>query len=238
MRTEKFLKKLSSLRNPVYSFSDLVRILGKKENYCKTFLNRLTAKGLLVRIEKNKYTLPNQNPLVLASNIAFPSYISFISAYSFYNLTTQIPTTVFVVAKRQKDEISYEGNTIKFIKFSKRRFFGYRKEFLENKVLFVAEIEKAILDSLYLPHYTSVSETFFALKEAKIDKEKLLNYTKRFNSKIVSKRLGYFLELIGIDLYDELKKLLNKNYEVLNPLKQKIGKKDEKWKLIINEVLE
>jgi predicted transcriptional regulator of viral defense system len=55
---------------------------------------------------------------------------------------------------------------------------------------------------------------------------------------IVAKRLGYLLESTSIDLYDSLKSLINKNYEVFNPLKLSIGKKNEKWRLIINEVLE
>jgi predicted transcriptional regulator of viral defense system len=66
----------------------------------------------------------------------------------------------------------------------------------------------------------------------------LLNYLKKFDSKIVAKRAGYLLELIGIDFYDELKNFLNKNYELLNPLKKKSSLKNEKWKLIINEVFE
>ena len=238
MKTEKFLESLKALKTPVFSFRDLVRISGKNENYCKIFLNRLKAKGFLIKLEKGKYALPNQNPLIVASNIVFPSYISFSSAYYFYASTTQIPATIFVVTIKQKKEIFYEGSSFKFIKFSRKRFFGYRREILEGKTLFVAEIEKAILDSLFLPQYAPIFQTYFALKEAKIDKEKLLEYLKKFDSKMVAKRAGYLLELIGIDFYDELKKFLNKNYELLNPLKKKSSLKNEKWKLIINEVFE
>jgi predicted transcriptional regulator of viral defense system len=238
MKTEKFIESLNTSRSSVFSFCDLKKILGKNENYCKIFLNRLKAKGFLIKLEKGKYALPNQNPLIVASNIVFPSYISFSSAYYFYALTTQIPTTIFVVARKQKKEIFYEGSSFKFIKFSRKRFFGYKREILEGKTLFVAEIEKAILDSLFLPQYAPIFQTYSTLKEAKIDKEKLLEYLKKFDSRIVAKRAGYLLELIGIDFYDELKKFLNKNYELLNPLKKKSSLKNEKWKLIINEVLE
>jgi predicted transcriptional regulator of viral defense system len=238
MRSDEFLEKLKTSRSSVFSFSELVKILNKEEAYCKTFLNRLRAKGLLVKLEKGKHALPNQNPLLIASTIVFPSYISFISAYSFHGLTTQLPTTIFVVTTKQRKEIFYERNRIKFVTFSKKRFFGYRREFLENKTIFIAEVEKAVLDSLFLQQYAPITETFFALREAKIDREKLLSYARRFGSRVVGKRLGYLLELIGFDCYNELKSLLSKNYELLNPLKPKTKKKDEKWKLIINEVLE
>ena len=53
----------------MFSFRDLVRISGKSENYCKIFLNRVKAKGFLIKLEKGKYALSNQNPLTVASNV-------------------------------------------------------------------------------------------------------------------------------------------------------------------------
>jgi len=238
MRTDEFLKKLESYRTPVFSFSELVKVLDKHESYAKVFLNRAIKKKLLVKIEKGKYGLPNQNPFSVASNLVFPSYISFISAYSFYNLTTQLPRTFFVVSLKQKREISCNDYKIKFVTMNKKRFFGYKKEFFNGKVLFIAEVEKTILDSLFLPIYCPISETFFALVKAKIDKDKLLEYVKKFDSKIVAKRLGYLLELSGIDIYDELKNFIRENYELLNPIKPKTKEKNKKWKVIINEVFE
>ena len=238
MKTDEFLKKLESYRAPIFSFSELVKVLGKHESYAKVFLNRAVEKKLLIKIGRGKYGLPNQNPFSVASNLVFPSYVSLISAYSFYSLTTQLPIKLFVVGLKQKREVSYMGYKIKFIAIGKKRFFGYKKEFLNGKVLFVAEIEKAILDSLFLPVYCPISETFFALREAKIDKDKLLEYVKRFDSKIVAKRLGYLLELNGVDLYNELRNFVRKNYELLNPIKFGAKEKDKKWKLIINEVFE
>jgi len=104
--------------------------------------------------------------------------------------------------------------------------------------VFVAEIEKAILDSLFLPRYCPISETFHVLREVNLDYEKLFDYVRRFNSKIAAKRLGYLLEVAGIDAYDSLKNLISKNYELLNPLKPPKNERDEKWKIIVNEVLE
>jgi predicted transcriptional regulator of viral defense system len=52
----------------------------------------------------------------------------------------------------------------------------------------------------------------------------------------VIKRLGYLLEISGIDA-SEIKASF-KNYTLLNPNLPKKGDKNERWKLIINEVLE
>jgi predicted transcriptional regulator of viral defense system len=238
MRSERLIRILEESKSSIFSLSDIVKVLNKDEKYVKVLLNRLVKKGFLIRIERNKYSLPNQNPFSIASLLVFPSYISFISAYSYYNLTTQIPSTIFTVSLKQKKRIIYSGYEIRFVKFSRERFFGYLREYIESKAVFIAEIEKAILDSLFLPKYCPLSETFLVLKEAKLNYEKLLEYVKKFNSMIVAKRLGYLLESTGIDLYDSLKSLIDKNYEVFNPLKLSVGKKNEKWRLIINEVLE
>jgi predicted transcriptional regulator of viral defense system len=137
---------------------------------------------------------------------------------------------------KERKQLSYDNNTIQFIKFNKSRFFGFKRETLDDKFIFVAEVEKAILDSLYLPKYCPISETFFALKNAKLDIKKLLDYAKRMKSLAVIKRLGYLLEMIGINATKI--KTSFKNYTLLNPTLQKVGEKNERWKLIINEVLE
>ncbi|MCD6403108.1 MAG: hypothetical protein J7K98_02140 [Candidatus Aenigmarchaeota archaeon] len=233
MKTQEFIEKIKASRIPVFTLSDLSKLLRKKENYLKLYLHRL-AKNQLVRIEKNKYTLRGTNPFLVATNLIFPSYLSFITAYSYYGLTNQLVRVCYVVSLKQKKSLSYEGYSIKFVKFPKERFFGFRREIVEGKCLFVAEIEKAIVDSLYMPRYCPVSETFFALKNAKIDEKKLVSYAKRMKSSALFQRLGFLLELLGI----RIKPRNFKSYVSLNPTLPKKGEKNRKWKIIVNEVLE
>ncbi len=235
MKSIEFIKRLEISRNVVFSFSDLVRILGKNKEYSKIFIHRLIGKGLL-RLERNKYALQGMNPFLIASNLIFPSYLSFISAYSYYNVITQLPRVFYVVSLKQKKPVKYGINLIHFIKFDKSKFFGFKRELFENKFIFIAELEKAIIDSLYLPRYCPISETYFVLQNTKLNIEKLISFSKRFGSLALSARLGYLLELIGINVLKELD--LPKNYVLLNPSLGKNGKKNKKWKLIINEVIE
>lgn len=65
-----------------------------------------------------------------------------------------------------------------------------------------------------------------------------MDYTRKFNSKVVAKRLGYLLDVLGLDFNSRLRGLVNKNYEPLNPLKPITGDRDEKWRIVVNEVLE
>ncbi|NHW00003.1 MAG: hypothetical protein HA496_10265 [Thaumarchaeota archaeon] len=238
MKSSDLVRVLQDSRISVFSLGDLVRVLNRDEAYVKVLLNRLVEKGLLVRVERNKYSLPNQSVFSVASLLVYPSYVSFISAYSYYSLTTRIPSTVFVVCLKQKKEVLYGGFRIRFVKFSGERFFGYLREYVEGKTVFIAEVEKAILDSLLLPKYCPVSETFSVLREAKLDHGKLMRYAVRLGSRTVVKRLGYLLELTGVNLYDSFKNLIDNNYGLLNPLKPPAGERNGKWRIIVNEVLE
>ena len=110
----------------------------------------------------------------------------------------------------------------------------HREKIIKGFV-FIAEIEKAILDSLFLPKYCSIDELVEAVKKA--NKEKLLEYALRMKSKIVLKRLGFILEQSNIDIYEKIKDKINKKYEALDPAMPKKGVKNKKWKLIINRNL-
>jgi len=234
VKEREFIEKLRNLSMGVFTISDISRIIEKNRNYAALYAKRLTDRGVIVRIENGKYALPQTDPMVIATNVVFPSYISFLSALSYYHLTTQIPNSIQVVTIKSKKEIVFDRKIV-FIKFDRKRIFGYRREKIGNGYAFVGEIEKVLVDALFMPRYCPISETIDAFKKADIDK--LLNYSFRMQSIVVLKRLGYLLELNGVDVYDILKDYLNRKYDLLNPMLPPAGKKDGKWRLNLNEVL-
>lgn len=236
MKSIEFLQKIQELRNPVFTLHDAAKITGKTRQYLKLYLFRLKKRNLLKEVERGKYTMAF-NPFVVASHLTFPSYISFLSAYSYYQITTQMPRIIYVVSHAPKKRISYEQYTFQFITFSSQHIFGYKREEIGRNIIFIAEKEKAIIDSLYLPRYCAIDETFAALQDKDIDIVKLVHYARRMDSIIVLKRLGYLLEKREIDIFDDVKKELHGRYDLLNPYLKKTKIKNPKWKLIINEVL-
>lgn len=237
MNTRDFLEKIKKARKAIFTANDLVKITNKRKEYLKVYLFRLKKKELIQEVERGKYII-SQHPFITASNLIFPSYISFLSAYSYYQITTQIPRIIQVVTLCSKKSLELENYTIKFIKLPARKLFGYHKESFMEKEIFIAEKEKAIIDSLYLPKYCPLDETKAAL-EVKLDINKLISYALKMNSKVLLKRLGYLLELKNIDIHKRVQKYLNKRYDPLNPFQKKLKKKpgkSEKWRLIINEV--
>ena len=115
--------------------------------------------------------------------------------------------------------------------------FGYTKQKFREKYMFLADKEKAIIDSLYLPEHCPISETFEALESKEIETKKLIQYALQMDSIVLLKRLGYLLEKQGIDIYPQVGNKLNLRYDLLNPLLKRSKEKSTQWKLNINERL-
>jgi predicted transcriptional regulator of viral defense system len=71
-----------------------------------------------------------------------------------------------------------------------------------------------------------------------IDIEKLLDYALKMDSIVTLKRVGYLLELNGIDVYEKIKSHINERYDLLNPLLPPGGESNRKWGIKVNEVLQ
>ena len=236
MRDLHFLKLIRNTKLAVFTPMDISRLIRSTTDYVYTYMNRLVMRELIVRIEQGKYTLPDTPIESVATNLLYPSYISFLSGFYYHKRTTQIPRVITVVSARSKRTIAYQGYNIRFIKFPPEKVFGYERNKNSN-IWYLASVEKCIADSLYLPKNCSMVDTFMALKQG-VDEETLINYGLKMNSIVTLKRMGFLLDKVGIDVYDVLKPYLNSKDDPLDPQLPKNGKKDKKWKLIINTEVE
>lgn len=205
---------------PVFSLSDINQIINNK-GYVKKFINRLVKNGKVLKIRRGLYTL-KKDPFLVSAFIIKPSYVTSISALSYHRLITQIPNEIFC-ATTKKDCVIKFGTTINF--FHTNYFFGFEK----HDSIIVADPEKAIIDSLNIVPISVFEE---ALDD--IDEKKMISYLKRIKKSSIIKRIGYLMEKHGHDYYKEIKRFINYKYIKLDPLLRKYGKRDKKWKLIIN----
>ncbi|MEW5955536.1 MAG: type IV toxin-antitoxin system AbiEi family antitoxin domain-containing protein [Candidatus Micrarchaeota archaeon] len=214
----------------VFSLRDVARITAKPLGYTKIFLNRLVKRGRVARVERGKYCIKGASDYEVASNLVFPSYVSFLSALAFHKLTTQIPVVIQVACKRQRKSAKFGGTRIEFVRLGEKAFFGFKR--FGNA--FVAEAEKAVVDGLYLPQKLPLAEAAAALKE--LSAEKLCEHADRLGSSVVKRRLGYLLERAGRQASFAPPKTTR--YALLNPGLPAKGQKNRKWMLLVNEVLE
>lgn len=219
---------------PVFDNTILMNRLDKSREYTNLSLYRLRKNYGVIRIEKNKYTV-YKDPFLIASRIVWPSYISLWSALSYHNLTEQIPHDIWVITTRNKKNIEFIDTNIRFVKIRTKNFFGYEKIRHGNFEIFVAEAEKAIIDSALL-NKISFSELrdIFLNHIGDLRIYKLLSYLKRGGNKSLIKRFGFLCESCGRDYYRVMRRYIDPTYVRLDNSKESVGKKNKKWRLIIN----
>lgn len=209
---------------PVFSLADAAQIVSGKE-YAKKLLKRMLNKGEIFKVKRDAYTFYN-DPFLASTSLVKPSYISCVSALSYHQLITQIPKNIFCFTT-WKDQTVQFGEEISF--HHTPYFFGFNEEKYSGFSLLMATPEKAIIDSFGI-----VPVTVFEEAATEINLERMMDYLKKINKSSVLKRVGYLLEKNGFEVYSLLKRKLNNRYIVYDPLLKKKGKKNKKWKLIIN----
>lgn len=252
-RSAELLNSLNKSEKAFFTLNEAMNILSLSEpTAVRRLLGDMVKRGLLLRLKDGLYLVipydkdPSQyfpNWHLAAEAIAEPHnyYIGFYSALDIHGLITQPSLIEQIVTEKQ---IIPKHREIKKVKFEfitmGKRFFGYKKTWIDdfNKVN-CSELEKTILDCLYMPVASNgIVEIIKAIYAGvkKLDQEKLLNYLKRFNSQAVNKRLGFILQNI-----DELKELRNEiahgitsSYTILDPSIPGTGKHYSQWKIIDN----
>ncbi len=190
-----------------FSASTLATLLNVSRVQVYEILRRLRREGLVRSVEAGKYLLlgyqPERvlaNPYFIATRLCHPAYLSYWSALHFYGLTEQVPRTVFVATTRQHRRLNFDGATFVFVHLAPHKFFGYQRESIGDLPVLVAEVEKALVDSLdqlrYAGGLSEVAKALYAARE-RVDLERLVEYANRMRNRSLCSRLGYLLEQFG-----------------------------------------
>jgi len=243
MRRVDLLNLLAKEGN-TFTFNDALKMSHLSTKSLQKVLYRLKQSGAIERIEKGKYLIIplgaekgkyTLHEFVIGSLLVEPYSIAYWSALNYYGLTEQIPTTVFIQTITRKFNFNPEvfGVQYKIVKIKEPKYFGIRKEWIDETPINITDKEKTIIDCLDKPQYCAgIIEVTKALKNNKFDRKKLEDYAQRIGNSGVLRRLGYLCELLNIKI--KLPKLNIRNYLLLDPTMPEKGPKSAKWRLIIN----
>jgi predicted transcriptional regulator of viral defense system len=151
-------------------------------------------------------------------------YIGYYSALQIHNLITQPSLKEQIVVSKQikPAELNIKNVSFQFVYHNTTHFFGSKKIWIDsfNKVL-CSDLEKTIVE---------VAKAIYASK-TKINFDTLLEYTIKFGSQAVIKRLGFLLELLKIEnpIIEKLQKIKTASYVVLDTELPKEGKRNARW---------
>jgi predicted transcriptional regulator of viral defense system len=230
------LEKIASRsRKAVLTTADLGRLAGIEGSYLKVALHRAARRGALVRVERGKYAHPDTHPFAVASNILYPSYVSFLAALSHHGVTNQMPAAVTVVSAKNRRPAFAAGLRVDFVSMKPWRIFGYDKAVLEGRTAFIASLEKAVVDALLLPAHCPLQETWSAVKSGLADPSKAAAFAKRMRSTVLLKRVGFLFEASGADLFSLIGRDIHGKIDRLNPLLPFSGPVNRRWRIRVNE---
>lgn len=209
---------------PVFRLADASQVIRSRE-YAKKFLARMIKEKKIQKIRRDFYTL-HSDPFLASTFAVKPSYITSVSALYFHRLITQIPKDVFCCTERQSASIKF----ISEIKYKHTGyFFGFTMHKYEGFSVPVAVPEKAVIDSIGIVPLSLVEEALDS-----IDAKELVRMLCVIKKSSFVKRIGFLAERNGLEVYKKLEKFISKKYINLDPLAKNSGKKDAKWKVIIN----
>jgi predicted transcriptional regulator of viral defense system len=245
------LSSLLSKGKTSFTIEEAMEISGYERKNLVNALYKLTKKGWLLRLERGKYQIipfeagvpPTymEHGFILASTLIKPYYIGFWSALNYYGYTEQTPTTIFIATTKRKRKMTVGKIRFKFVYLSKRKFFGYTEEWIGDRKATISDREKTIVDCLDHPELCGgIGEVAKGIWNAgeEISWEKLLDYALKIGNSAVLKRLGYLIELMGIEtekgFIEKLKNGMAKGFVKLDPMVKRKGRFNSRWQLILN----
>lgn len=196
MQTDEFLIFLKRNEMPVFTLVEAERILQKRTDYVKLFLHRCVKRDVIGRATSGLYYLKQgTNELEIASSVIPNSYVSLISALSYYGLTTQISHVVYVLSPNRhqiiRDVLGYE---VKFRQIKWDMLYGFSRK--NAGKLSIANPEKAIVDIFYLNEANDLDEDSLD-PPARIDLDLLVRYALKSDVKRVIQKVAGLIESHG-----------------------------------------
>lgn len=196
----------------IVSSKDLLSVFEKKYSKASAHnrIQRLHKLGWFLRIKKGMYLIvdsissrfiSDKSLFLIANAIKEDSYISMHSALNYHQMFDQYSNSVAVVNCDISKKYNFANSVIRFIKVSKKYYFGFSEIRYEGKILKMASKEKALIDFLYLDSsFYSISLVYEKIKnhENIIDFKSLQLMASKFGISL-QRKLGFLLDQAGID---------------------------------------
>ena len=236
------LKRLSDEDVKTFDTREFLTLFNLDESRGYHALQRLETRGLVKRIARGHYVLGTElkevlgQAFFLGTRLVDPSYVSFWSALNFYGWTEQAPRVVLIANTRLSGRRRVGSHTFRFVRVKANHLFGYMLVKQGNLESPIADREKAVVDSLWLPSCSGgTGEVMKALAASigELDADALISYASRMDSRSLCSRLGYLLEKLRVDAA-ALQSSKSTAYVKLDPAGPRRGRYISKWRVLDN----
>jgi predicted transcriptional regulator of viral defense system len=250
-QSNEILTFFNQMNKDCFDYSEATTALpNSNQSALKELLSDMVKRGLLMRLKKGLYYIipyeqeskdfmPDWHLIAAPLTKGTKHYIGYYSALQIHDLITQpsLKEQIVVAKQIRPSTLRIKNNSFQFIYHNENHFFGSKKMWIDsfNKVE-CSDLEKTIVDCLFKPDYAGgiveVAKAIYTSKD-KINFDKLLEYTLRFKSQAVIKRLGFLLETLGMEsgITKKLQKVKTASYVLLDTELPKSGKMISRWSI-------
>jgi len=200
------------------TLAELREKLGASEGYARLLAHRLVKKGWLERLRPGLFQLvpagrgregvADTHPLTAGAVLVDPYFFSFGTACTYHGLTEQVFAEVYLACQERRRPETIRGKRYVFVYVPEERFFGFEETAVLGQVVQMATVERALLDAIDRPRYAGgIGEVFRIAARAapRVSWEALLDLLREWRSSALVQRLGYFLDLHGVDVRDDVR---------------------------------
>ena len=175
---------IKNLEKPYFNLRDLSRALRITLPSARVTASRYVKASLIIRLKRDLYVLAERWPYLsleekfrFANLIQAPSYISLMTALSYYEISTQIQRDfVESIALKRTKQVAIRETVFNYSKIKTSLYFG----FVRKENFFIAEPEKALLDALYLMSLKRYTLDLASIDFSKFDNQKIEQYSESF----------------------------------------------------------
>jgi len=228
----------------IYTKEEIISFCGSAKS-ASYLIKKLLEKDRLRKIVKNIYFfVPMKAPeglwagneyliakaLVKGANY----YIGYSTAFNSYGFTDQVAQLIQVVNDKYSIRKTIFGVRYKLIKVLTNRIYGLETRKISNEDVVFPNRERAMIDVFDFYDIKKASD-ILTEQVSKLNMPLFIDYLAQYPVLCVRRRVGFFLEKLGVD-----KKLLSKidigkkGYSPLYDTGSNQGKINSRWRVIVN----
>lgn len=237
----------------IFALRDVQDITNLRPGVARSFMAKLVARGIATRLKPGLFRLvPFElgrerhylgNPYVVAREVVGGRdyYLSHASAMDIHQMVTQPQLVVYVTSLRPIRSREIHGTPFRFVLCRRRDIFGTMESWIEkDEKVVVSDPERTIIDGLRHPDYCGgIVEVArgFRMRQQDLDSKRLVAYALRLRVGAVVRRLGFLMELWGVEAPEgiaQLQRRLTASYVRLDPGLPPAGRFQRRWRLQLN----
>ena len=153
----------------------------------------------------------DMNPLTAGAVLVSPYFYSFGSVCTHYGLTEQVFSEVYLACQEHRRPETIRHKRYVFVHVPGRRFFGLEEIAALGQAVQMATAERAVLDAVDRPRFAGgIGEVsrIVSRAAAKVSWDELIRLARKWGSSSLVQRLGYFVDLRGVELPDRVRSSL------------------------------